>query len=83
MTLLICCSSNTLPFYPHVHVLHYGMVDAVYYGALRFITNAHTLTRHCTLHVTAWWPPLARRSFGLLNISISNSVLGLITSITY
>ena len=68
------------PFYPHVHVLHAGTGDTVYQGALRFITNADALTYHCTLHVNACWPSLARRSISLLNIHISKGILGLITS---
>ena len=48
--LLVSDYGDTLYMYAPVASLR--MLDTVYHGALRFITNTKTLTRHCTLYVT-------------------------------
>ena len=58
------------------HSLH--LLDAVYHGALRFITNCKPLTHHCTLYSLVNWTSLSmRRSLHCYKL-IYTAMLGLL-----
>ena len=59
-------------------IIHYGdvlymnastqclyMLDSVYHGALRFITNCGALTHHCVLYSKVNWPSSYVRTIGM------------------
>ena len=60
------------------HSLH--LLDAVYHGALRFITGARPLTHHCTLYSLTGWSSLSSRRTTHWYIFIYKAILGLLPS---
>ena len=51
------------------------MLDSVYHGVLRFITNCGFLTHHCTLYSIVNWTALSTRWLGHWYIFIYKSIL--------
>lgn len=47
--------------YMHASCSLLRMLDTVYHGALRFITNSKSLTHHCNLYQKVGWPSLSFR----------------------
>ena len=60
------------------HCLH--MLDSVYHGALRFITNCGALTHHCVLYAKVNWPSLYAHRLGHWYVLIYKAILGLTPS---
>lgn len=54
--------------------------DAVYHGALRFISNCKSSTHHCTLYHRVGWPSLYTRRKMHWYLIIYKAILGLLPS---
>ena len=52
------------------------MLDSVYHGALRFITNCGFLTHHCTLYSKVSWTSLSARRLGHWYVFIYKAIIG-------
>ncbi len=55
-------------------------LDAVYHGALRFITNLKALTHHCLLYEHAGWFSLSVRGLKHWRILVYKAIFGLLPS---
>lgn len=56
------------------------MLDTVYHGALRFITDLKSLAHHCSLYARVGWSALSTRRLNHQHILIHKAVLGLLSS---
>lgn len=54
------------------------ILDSVYHGALRVITNCGALTHHCTLHSKVNWPSLYVRRLKHWHVLIYKAILEMI-----
>ena len=54
------------------------LLDAVYHGALRFITGCKPITHHCTLYTLVNWSSLSMRRTIHWYIFIYKSIIGLL-----
>ena len=52
------------------------MLDTVYHGALRFITNYRSLTHRCTLYSKVNWPSLSTRRLSHWHVFIYKAIIG-------
>jgi len=48
-------------FYMHANQSSLKMLDSVYHAALRFLTNSHFHTHHCSFYESVGWSSLHNR----------------------
>lgn len=64
--------------YMNASITSLKLLDTVYHGALRFITNFRALTHHCSLYDRVGWSALSTRRLNHWYIFIYKAILGLL-----
>lgn len=64
--------------YMHASFQSLKLLDTVYHGALRFITNFRALTHHCSLYERVGWSALSTCRLNHWHILIYKAILGLL-----
>ena len=66
--------------YRHAPGAVLGKLDAVYHGALRYITNLRPLTHRCALYMRVGWPSLTQCRLSHWYVFIYKAILGQLPS---
>ncbi len=70
-------SATFLPILDYGYVVdQLSSLDALYHGALRFITDCKCITHHCELYERVAWPSLRIRRKMYWHLLIYKAILG-------